>query len=252
VTYVVTFADYTPALRQDGQPWTQALIQEGLTEDGIYTTIDTINLATLPGGVDPDPSNPATRTLTTTHATIQEGGWYKIIFQDAAGHQQATEPIQRITRDREEWAPSVGEVASLVMSRTKDKYGNELGVFNANTRPTNTQVVRLIDQMTDRVADQIGDTIPTQLWENAAGVVATRVAMQIELDFYPEQVATNRSPYQEYKAQYEEDLTRLAKQVQIVNEGGELSAISAGPSNRAQGFFPDSSKYPPYGLSTRW
>lgn len=247
MTYVITFSDYTPTPRMDGNPWTSALIMESQNQDGPWTQIDSI-VFTDP---DTDPTQPKTRSFTTDNATLASG-WYQIIFEDAANHQLTTEPIQNVVLPRNEWLPDIGDVARLLAARTKDQYGNEVGTFNANTRPTNVQVAALINEVGDRVADEIGDDVPPQLWGDAAGVTAERVAMEIELAYFPEQVNTNRSPYNELKAQYEEDITRLGRQVQIVNEGGEPNAVDAQPSNKAQGSFPDATKFPPYGLGTQW
>jgi hypothetical protein len=247
VTEVVTFTDYTPAPRLDDEPWTTVLIFESSAEDGPWTQIDTQDL----DPVDSDPSQPASRSFTTDNATLV-GGWYQVVFQDADGHQMVFDPIHNVEYPRNQWLPSITDVARLVMSRTKDKYGNEVGTFNSNTRPTNVQVSELITEMADRVTDVIGDEVPEQLWSDAASVVAERTAMEIELSYFPEQVNTNRSAYKDLKEQYEEDITRLGKQVQIVAEGGDLNAISTEPSNKPLGGFPDPCHYPPYGLRTHW
>jgi hypothetical protein len=151
-----------------------------------------------------------------------------------------------------DYTPSVQQVADQIVSRTKDKYGAEVGTFNANTRPTDTQVERLITEHTGDVANVIGDTIPADLFEDAQTVVAERVAMAIELTYFPEQVNSDRSPYRQLKEEYEEDLSRLSKQVEVMAEGGDITAIDTSPSNQAHGAFPDQTKFPPYGLTTRW
>jgi len=152
-----------------------------------------------------------------------------------------------------DYEPSVQQVADLLISRTKDKYGAEVGTFNANTRPTDTQVENLIATLIERVADMIGDDIPEALWDDAMGVVAERVAMQIEVSYYSEQVATSRSPFTQLEKNYETDLARLSRQVQILTERGEdgeirTAAVDAAPSSRAQGAFPPAG----IGFGTRW
>ena len=93
MSYVVTLQDVTPPVRYDGLPWTQALIGEAGMTAGPFTTIDTINLSTLPGGVDTDPSNPQSRNLTATNAVLSSG-WYQVTFQDAAGTQRQLTPAE--------------------------------------------------------------------------------------------------------------------------------------------------------------
>ena len=151
-----------------------------------------------------------------------------------------------------DYTPSVQEVADQIVSRTKDKYGAEIGTFNLDTRPTDTQVNRLITEHIGDVANVLGSEIPTELREDAKIVVAERVAMAIELDFFPEQVNSNRSPYKQLKEQFHDDLTMLSKQVEIIAEGGDPTQINTAPSNKSVGAFPDQTKYPPLGLRTRW
>ena len=150
-----------------------------------------------------------------------------------------------------DYTPTVQIVADQIVSRTKDKYGNEIGTFNSNTRPTDTQVTRLIDEHIGDVANVIGSEIPQELWEDAQAVVAERVAMAIELTYFPEQVNTDRSPYKMLKEQYEEDLARLDKEVDVMAEGGDITEISTGPTNMPVGSFPDPT-YPSLGFRTRW
>jgi hypothetical protein len=151
-----------------------------------------------------------------------------------------------------DYTPSVQEVADQIVSRTKDKYGAEIGTFNLDTRPTDAQVERLITEHIGDVANVIGSDIPVELQEDAKTVVAERVAMAIELDFFPEQVNSDRSPYKQLKDQYHEDLQMLSRQVEVIAEGGDPTQINTAPSNKAVGGFPDKTKFPPFGLSTRW
>lgn len=88
MSFVVSLSDFTPSARQDGLPWTQAQIAEGPSSSGPFTTIETINLSP----VDADPSNPAARSFTTTHATLSMA-WYLVTLLDAAGNQQPFVPI---------------------------------------------------------------------------------------------------------------------------------------------------------------
>lgn len=249
---VVTFTDYTPPPRMDNNPWTQVLIYEAADQDGPWTLIDTLAIAAMPGGVDVDPQQPATRSFTTTQAQISQG-WYQINFKDAAGHLALFDPIHNVEDMPQEWLPTITDVALLTITRTKDMYGNELGTFTSATRPTNVQASEIIVDAGDKVTDVIGSNIPEVLWRDAAAVIAERAAMDIELAYFPEQVNTDRSPYKILAQQFEKDLELLARQVQIVNDGGDPSvAVDTSPSLKAVGAFPDQDKYPPYGLTTRW
>ena len=87
-----TFESYSPPRRYDGQPFTIAEIREAATEDGSYTTIESINL--FP--VDADPTAPASRNFTTALATIVDG-WYVIRWVDAGGSSFDSDPVQYVT-----------------------------------------------------------------------------------------------------------------------------------------------------------
>lgn len=87
---VVTFEDYTPPQREDGNPWTQARIDEAATSTGTWTTIDTVDL----DPIDTDPSNPAAQSF-TTEAGTGDGLWYRVVFFDGDGDASApTDPVQ--------------------------------------------------------------------------------------------------------------------------------------------------------------
>ena len=88
MTYVRTFEDFRPPKRHDLIPFTSVVVQESATEDGTYTTIDTITL--LP--VDTDPSEPQSRDLTTADATL-DPAWYKLIWTDSQGGYFPSDPI---------------------------------------------------------------------------------------------------------------------------------------------------------------
>jgi len=90
MTEVVSFNDYLPSARYDGNPWTEAQIDEAETFDGPWTTIDTITFD-VP---DPDPANPGERSFTTPNGTAPDL-WYRVIFlDDAAGQSMPTTPVQ--------------------------------------------------------------------------------------------------------------------------------------------------------------
>jgi len=108
MTYVKTIDDTSPVPRGDGLPFTLALFQEAPDVAGVpgaWTTRSTITLATgasspassggvTPTGNDPDPAAPMLRDITTTAATIASGGWYRIVWQDAATNQSEGAPVQ--------------------------------------------------------------------------------------------------------------------------------------------------------------
>lgn len=90
---VVSFVDYTPAARFDGDPWTEVDVEESddpFADTPVWTVLETIPLSP----VDADPENPATRSFTTTLANDGEL-WYRLVFRDGDGDEQApTLPVQ--------------------------------------------------------------------------------------------------------------------------------------------------------------
>jgi U3 small nucleolar ribonucleoprotein component len=141
-----------------------------------------------------------------------------------------------------DYTPTAAQVAANIMSRTRNRYGALIGTFSANTTPTDTQIPTITDAVINEIADVIGDDIPQAFFDDAAKVVAKRVAMQIELDFYPEQVTSNRSTYKELKDQYEEALASLSRQITMAGEG-ETGATGSGEAKSPSYSFPPASDW---------
>jgi hypothetical protein len=248
MTFVISLADYVPPARYDNHAWTAAQMQEASDPAGTWATIDTFAL--IP--VDTDPEHPQSRDFTSTNATLTSG-WYRIVWEDAANHSFEGEAIARQQVRDQNYAPTTDEVARLIISRTRDKYGNLIGVFTDETLPTAEQVDDIIGDVITDVADFIGDTVPVALVDDAQHLVAVRAAMQVELSYYAEQVNTNRSPYNQLKQHFDEDIQQLIRQIQSIESGDDTGgAVVAGVARRPVGSFPDPNLYPPYGLKTRW
>lgn len=119
---------------------------------------------------------------------------------------------------------TVEQVGSLLRARTLDGNGVERGTFLPktgqeadlnNTRPTAEQVEHIIARATNRVVARIGTREPctADLAESAAGVVALQAALMVELTYFPEQVQSNRSPYEQMKDMFTEELRDLAEAI---------------------------------------
>lgn len=243
---VVTFEDYQPSPRYDGIAWKDALIYEAPASDGPWTQIDSIDLSFLQGGLDSDPTAPKTRDFTTSNATLVNG-WYRVTFSDpATGLGLPTQPVYN--GPKLEYLPAVDQVARKILSRTRDKFGNNVNTFNEETLPEGDQVQAIIDDISTETADVIGDDIPNSLIDDAQNVVALRAAMQVELDYYSDQVNTNRSVYPQLKDQYESALAAL--QAAVANTSTDGPVTSTTPGTKPRFSFP--STPPVYGLNTRW
>lgn len=90
MAYVVTFQGYRPPPRYDDLAWTEARIDEAAAADGPWVELETITF----DPVDADPTDPATRNLSTELGTALNQ-WYRIVFLDASGDQaQPTTAVQ--------------------------------------------------------------------------------------------------------------------------------------------------------------
>lgn len=123
---------------------------------------------------------------------------------------------------------TVEHVAAYVRARTKNKLGVEVGTFNSEllgererTRPSAEQVEQLLTDAVGTVISDIGtdDPCTAPLTAKANGLVALRAAMQVELTYFPEQVAQGRSPYKELKELYDDDVEKIVKGI-AANCGG--------------------------------
>lgn len=145
----------------------------------------------------------------------------------------------------DDYTPEVQDVADHLSARTRDKNGAEAGTFNSDTRPTDEQVERLITKAAGTVSLRIGDDIPAALFEEAQDVVALRAAMLVELDFYPEQVSSDRSPYAELKELYDEQIGTQkdpGSLVLAVRNALSDSTVDVSGSNRPSASFPKAPK----------
>jgi hypothetical protein len=118
--------------------------------------------------------------------------------------------------------PSVAEVARLIRARTKDSDGVEVGTFNEDTRPTAEQVSGHIDSAVALVMVRF-QTLPDDYTDAARALVAYRAALQIEKSYFPEQVRSDRSAYDQLRQEYLDDLAALE---QALSEQG----VDPGPT----------------------
>ncbi len=119
--------------------------------------------------------------------------------------------------------PTVDQVANWIRARTKDSNGNEVGTFDADTRPTDAQVELHIDDAYAIVGvrlPKLDDVRLAGLLPAVAAVVALEAACEIEKSYWPEQVRSNRSPYSELRDEATEALNALAEEAEAAAGGG--------------------------------
>ena len=224
MAYVRSFEGFAPPGRADADPFTKALIQESAEREGEYTTLETITLSP----VDTDPSEPLERDLTTDAATLA-AAWYRIVWEDASGDTFTGTPIYFPALPS--WAPTVSDVAAHIWARTKVKGGKQIGTFNSNTRPTGTEVERLIYQGTRRVATAIGaDPCTEELRFDAGAAAAIYTAMLIEQSYWPEQTRNEGSSFRALESLWKDQIKTLTEAVGEQCGGGDGEAVGgSGP-----------------------
>lgn len=227
---LVSLADYTPAPRFDGVPWAQARLEESVAKDGPWTPRQTFALSPI----DADPANPETRQFTTVNATLIDG-WYRIVWIDGSFAESATEPVQNILPVEAEYYPTLAQVARHLASRTRDQYGAIRGTFDDKTSPKGGLVSSLIPEAAEKVADVVGDVVPDEFLDDARNLVALRTAMQVELDFFPDQINTNRSPYQQLSDLFDKESALLAQAIERYTLDGRQPT---GPGKLSSSSFP--------------
>ena len=219
---VVTLTDFSPIPRYDGDPWTKALIEEGPSETGPWTSLGEQVLSP----VDTDPTNPAARSFTLDNATLNEG-WYKVTFKDATNAmQQPVAPVHNVPDETAAYLPLVSDVGALLRTRTKDTLGHELGTFTANTRPTYEQAKRLIDQAADEITSDLDTDIPEGAWRYVKNAITIVAAMKIELSFFSDQVNNNRSVYPQLAQSLADVMLKVEKAVIRETEEAERGEFS--------------------------
>lgn len=107
--------------------------------------------------------------------------------------------------------PTVDEVANLLRARTKDNAGQEVGTFNADTRPTGDEVEGHITTAMGLMATRLPAStfLPESYAPAVRSLTAYRAAMRIEKSYFPEQVRSDRSAYEQIRQEYVDDLLAL-------------------------------------------
>lgn len=113
--------------------------------------------------------------------------------------------------------PELEDVGALLRARTQDSHDDEIGTFNDETRPTDEEAQRIIEQAGSIVYSRIGSVEEEVLTCSGAEDIRTQAkymvsllaAMLIELSYFPEQVKSDRSAYEHYRELWNEQMTSL-------------------------------------------
>lgn len=121
------------------------------------------------------------------------------------------------------YSPTVADVASVLRARTKDIHGNEFSEFNEETRPSDTEVEKMIGMAASHLISRYGPDVPQSHHTSVNFVTSLLAAKLIELSYFPEQINTERSPYIQLNALYMEMLEQLdeslAEEMPVPGEG---------------------------------
>jgi hypothetical protein len=226
--YIISLQDYAPPARSDDRPFTKARIEEAAEATGIWAAIDTLTLPAEHAGSDPE--HPEVRELTTRNGTRIEG-WYRVVWIDGENNESTpTAPVQNLSELAGGVRPTIASVAALLRARTKITGGKEQGTFTESTRPTANEVDNLIDEALDEVLGKIA--VPkegTPLEGRARGAIALYAAILIELSYWPEAVASGKSPLVAYEKLYASRVKALIAESETGKPQGEGGVGDAPP-----------------------
>lgn len=136
-----------------------------------------------------------------------------------------------------DYTPTVDSLGALLRARTKTKGGAEAGTFNPEasvgtseeTRPTAEGVEEQIATALGDISGIIGVDLEAKYVEPARRVAALRAALLIELSYWPEQVNSDRSPYDQLKVLYDEAWANLLASMGIsLDDDGGPATVDAG------------------------
>jgi hypothetical protein len=82
------------------------------------------------------------------------------------------------------------------------------------------QVLTLIDQAVVDVQTILGTSPPEYLADAAKSAATLKAAMYVELSYYPEQVRSDRSAYEQYRQMYEDQARALQEAARGAAPGG--------------------------------
>lgn len=215
---------YTPPER-DVTHWTQYRIEEAVTPSDVDAT--TIKGPTTLVPAITDPTDPPTYNVETSNAALATG-WYRLVWIDANGDTQPTPWVP--LRNLSPYAPTVGDVSTILYSRLVEAGGERVTSFTDQTRPTAQEVQQLIIMHAPLIFARLGrlDNLHCSNAEDlraaATAIAAQRVALEVEAAFWPEEFGEFANPA-DRRAALDADVTGLVPMLEAcrasVDEGGD-------------------------------
>lgn len=223
---VITLADFRPAERSDGVPWSQARIEETDDPGKEWSAVKTV--AVEP--VDEDPSEPSLRSFTAAASK----DWTRLVFLDAEEGEDAPLPMFYVPGPA--FRPTLAQVSAVMRARTYSAAktdpenpmevlagGVQLGQFGEDTRPTAEEVeTELIPAAATDLSAAIG-RVPGVLLDDSRRTTALKVGAEIERSFIPETADEGKTTYQTLRMTYEAQARDLRQRLQwwALVEAGE-------------------------------
>jgi hypothetical protein len=140
--------------------------------------------------------------------------------------------------------PSTAEVAVHMRARLLNEHGADFEDFNEETEPTKAQIEALIPKAVRRVRDEVGRVCPgahlAVLQESQRDAAALLTATMAERTYFPEQVGSQRSPYNVMYQEYKDSLEGLkaSKAEHCSGDADGDGAPDASPSQMPRSSFP--------------
>ena len=218
MSIVHTLTGAQAPVRADTEVWTSVRIEQSLDK----VDIDTVGVQAL-DPIETDPQEPVPNRTITFESEFASA-FFRLVWLDADGDESV--PTAWVQDDAEgslEWMPTPEEVAPLLRARLRTPGGQEAPTWadDGSTRPSRQQVLEIIQSAAEDIVAQVG-TVPARLAKTARSVAALGAAMLIELSFYPEQIATERSPYEEYSKLYDRRMAALVEAAAEVAATGDI------------------------------
>lgn len=143
--------------------------------------------------------------------------------------------------------PTVAQVGALLRARTQDSHDDELGTFTDDTRPTEAEATELITAASGTIYNSVGDLSGLTcvnadlIRSNAQYMTSLLAACLIELSYFPEQVRSDRSPFQQYYDILTSEQLGMPALIDAVAEcrGGEVEPDGEGQPQSASWAFPE-------------
>lgn len=115
------------------------------------------------------------------------------------------------------------DVAAWLRARTQDSEGREIGLWNEDTRPSVGQVEVALKQARAIIAGKVGWQKPDACSALYELLVALEAACIIEKSYFPEQVASDRSAYDQLREEATDYYAALTTCIADAGQGAESS-----------------------------